>query len=178
MKALQREARGGRARERLPPGLCRSSCSSLWSKSAFSSGLQGLTNRISVWVVADGRDTCMSHAAVLPSLQSSQLIQTVALGSCHFSLFICLSSLPSPLPGPALGRLRLRGPEMHQAEFLQPLQSGWHLFACQAGPLNSFVKVQLRDHSPAPGLWRPGCWRARLRAEGVRVCLAAEGRSR
>lgn len=106
MKALQREARGGRARERLPPGLCRSSCSSLWSKSAFSSGLQGLTNRISVWVVADGRDTCMSHAAVLPSLQSSQLMQTVALGSCHFSLFICLSSLPSPLPGPALGRLR------------------------------------------------------------------------
>lgn len=105
-KALQRQASGGRAGERLPRGLCSSSCSSLCSEPAFSSGFQGLTSRISLWVVADGRDTCMSHAAVLPSPQSSQLVQTAALGSCHFSLFICLCSLPSPLPGSALGRLR------------------------------------------------------------------------
>lgn len=117
----------------------------------------------------------MSHAAVLPSLQSSRLIQTVVLGTCHFSLFICLRCLARA----GSGQAAFWGLEMHQAGFLQPLQSGWRLFACQAGPLNSFVKVQLRDHSPVPGslvAWPLA--RERLRAEGVRVCLAAEGGSR
>lgn len=86
---------------------------------------------------------------------------------------------PFPLARAGSGQAAFREPEVHQAEFLQPLQSGWHLFACQAGPLNSFVKVQLRDHSPVPGsLAVPLLACVRLRAEGVRVCLAAEGRSR
>lgn len=86
---------------------------------------------------------------------------------------------PFPLARAGSGQAVFRGPEAQQAEFLQSLQSGWHLLACQAGPLNSFVKVQLRDHSPVPGSLAArllAC--VRLRAEGVRVCLAAEGRSR
>lgn len=93
-------------------------------------------------------------------------------------LYLCAFA-PFPLAGAGSGQAAFRGLGVHQAEFLQPLQSGWHLFACQAGPLNSFVKVQLRDHSPVPGSLVArllAC--VRLRAKGVRVCLAAEGRSR
>lgn len=120
----------------------------------------------------------MSHAAVLPSPQSPQLTQTVVLGTCHFSLFICLS-LPSPLLELAPGRLhfgdwRCAGPSSSSL-----FKVGGICFACQAGPLNSFVKVQLRDHSSVPGSLEArllACmW---LQAEGVRVCLAAKGRSR
>lgn len=76
-----------------------------------------------------------------------------------FSLFICLCCLPSPSPG--------QERRCSRAEFSPASsKSGWRLLAAQAGTLNSFVKLQLRDH------------RAALRAQGVRVCLAAPGRSR
>lgn len=120
----------------------------------------------------------MSHAAVLPSPQSSQLTQTFVLGTCHFSLFICFS-LPSHLLELALGRLRFGDWRCTGPSSSSLFKVDGICFACQAGPLNSFVKVQLRDHSPVPGslsAWLLAC--VRLRAEGVHVCLAAKGRSR
>lgn len=86
---------------------------------------------------------------------------------------------PFPLAGAGCGQAAARGPGVPQAEFRQPLQSGRRLLACQAGPLNRSVKVQLRDHSAVPESLATrllAC--VRLRAEGVRVRLAAEGRSR
>lgn len=67
-----------------------------------------------------------------------------------FFLSIYLPLLP-PFPLSMAGSGQER--RCTRAEFSPAFsKSGWHLLACQAGALNSFVKVQLRDHRAAPSL--------------------------